>query len=190
MMLVEIGARHDVLVHADGPVHLAAAPIQGAERKVRVDRLVIEVGEPEEHLERSIGLVVEQEPHALQIALAASVAPFSPRERCPCRNRPADGERACQRQPENADRISEHQAVQARTSRRRRGTRVGWQLRHGGAMSMLGLELGDFGEATLGESQGMAQPSAFCEQFGYPARTGECTGEKAGGERDQQRETR
>ena len=95
---VETGARHDVLVHADGPVDLAAAPVQAAERKVRVDRFVIELGEAEEHFERAIGLVVEQEPHALEITLRGVAWRRLRRDqRAPCRDAPADGERACQR---------------------------------------------------------------------------------------------
>ena len=81
MTLVEIGARDDVLVHADRPVHLAAPPVQAAEREVRVDRLVVDFGEAEEHFERAVGLVVEQESHAFEVALAASVAPLAPAQR-------------------------------------------------------------------------------------------------------------
>ena len=102
MLLVEIGARDDVLVHADGPVDFAAAPVQGAERKVRVDGLVVELGEPKEHLERSIGLVIEQEPQAFQVTLAPAHAAPAAARLVPDVAAPADGERARQRQPEDA----------------------------------------------------------------------------------------
>ncbi len=65
---LEVGAIDDVLVHADGALHLAAPAIQAAEREVRVDRLVVDLGQAQEDLERAVGLVVEQEPHALEVA--------------------------------------------------------------------------------------------------------------------------
>ncbi len=51
---VDAGAVDEVLVHADGAVHLAPPPIEAAEREVRVDGLVVVGREAEEHLERAL----------------------------------------------------------------------------------------------------------------------------------------
>jgi len=76
----------------------------GCEREMRVDGLVVVRGETEEHLERSLRLVVKQETQAFEIPLArrsrrrrySAYAPW----------RPAHGERAREHHPERVHGLS------------------------------------------------------------------------------------
>ena len=60
LVLVEIRARDQVLMHADRAIDLAAAAEQIAEREMRFDRIAIDVGELEEDFDRLVLLLVEQ----------------------------------------------------------------------------------------------------------------------------------
>src|SRR5262245_29563290 len=69
MLLGERRSRDDVLVHPDRAVDLAAASIEAAEGKVRLDRVVVDLDHAQEHFERLVRLLVQQEAQALEIPL-------------------------------------------------------------------------------------------------------------------------
>ena len=69
MLVAERRPRHDALVNADRAFHLAAPPVDAAEREVRLDGLVVDVDHAQEDFERLVGLLVQQETEALEIVL-------------------------------------------------------------------------------------------------------------------------
>ena len=67
MHLVQRRPRHDVLVDSDRAVDLAAAPIEAAEREMRLHRLVVYVDHAQEHFQRLVRLLIEQEAQAAKV---------------------------------------------------------------------------------------------------------------------------
>ena len=53
-------ARQKILVDADGALDLAAAPIERAEREMRLDGVRIRIHELQEHVERPVGLLGDE----------------------------------------------------------------------------------------------------------------------------------
>jgi hypothetical protein len=115
--LVETRLVMDVLVHADRAVDLAAPPIEAAQREMRVDGLVVEFGDGQERLERAIGLVVEQETHALEVTRAAAVTALATLFIAPGGHAPAGGERARHQQPEICVSVHRRRHPERRLSR-------------------------------------------------------------------------
>ena len=67
LVVAQIGAFDQVLVHADGAIGLAAPAEQAAQREVQFDGLRIDLGRLDEGLDRLVRLLVEQEVEALEI---------------------------------------------------------------------------------------------------------------------------
>ena len=64
----QIRSRDQVLMHADRAIDLAAAAEQVAERQMRLDRVAVEFGELQEHLDRLVRLLVQQVIQAAEVA--------------------------------------------------------------------------------------------------------------------------
>ena len=75
--LVQIRPREQILMDANRSLDFAAAPEQVTERKVRLERLVVDFGHLDEQLERFIGLAAQ---HEIQ---AANIVGTDPRRRVP-----------------------------------------------------------------------------------------------------------
>ena len=56
-----------MLVHADRPIDFAAAAEEIAEREMRLNGIAVELGELQEHLDRLVGLFVQQVVEAAEI---------------------------------------------------------------------------------------------------------------------------
>src|SRR5436190_17614536 len=67
LLLRQVGALQQVLVHADCAVILAAPAKETAEGEVQLDRLGIDLHHFDERLDRLVGLLVQQEVEALEI---------------------------------------------------------------------------------------------------------------------------
>jgi hypothetical protein len=57
-------------VEANGPVDFAAAPEQVAERHVRFDRVLVDLGQFQKHLDGLVRLLVEQVIEPLEVLVA------------------------------------------------------------------------------------------------------------------------
>src|SRR5688572_7455122 len=66
-LLGQVLALHQVLVHADRAVDLAAAAEEAAERELQLDRLRVLLGHLQERLDRLVGLLVQQEIEAPEV---------------------------------------------------------------------------------------------------------------------------
>src|SRR3954452_10470752 len=67
LVLRQIGALEQVLMHADGAVVFAAAAEEAAEREMEIYRLRVDLHHLDEGLDRLVGLLVQQEVEALEI---------------------------------------------------------------------------------------------------------------------------
>ena len=108
-------ARRDVLVDLDRAVHLAAAPIQAAEREMRLDRVAVEFGRAQERLERAVRLLVDQEIHAGEVIAAQPLLADRARPRLAGRVE-ADGPAEEQDSEQDPDRFRIHGSPAARAA--------------------------------------------------------------------------
>ena len=70
LLRLQAGLGNDVLVEADGAVDLAAAAEQAAQRHVGLHRVLVDLGQFQEHLDGLVGLLVEEVVQALEILVA------------------------------------------------------------------------------------------------------------------------
>ena len=97
----------DVLVDLDRAVDLAAAPVQAAEREMRLDRVVVELGRAQEGLEGAVRLLVDQEVHAGEVIAAQALLADRARPRL-ARRVEADGAAQEQDAEQDPDRFRIH----------------------------------------------------------------------------------
>ena len=85
LLVRQVGPLHERLVQADRAIDFAAAAEQMPERDLRLERVLVEFGDAQEHLDRLVGLLVEQVVQAaeirgrqaadLRVAMAFATAP-------------------------------------------------------------------------------------------------------------------
>ena len=93
LVLVEVRTRDQMLVHSDRAIDLAAAAEQIPKREMRLDRIAIDLGKLQEHLDRLVLLLVQKVIEAAEVvrrqladaragcALAAASSEYPARER-------------------------------------------------------------------------------------------------------------
>ena len=90
MLELELRARDEVLVNANGTIHLAAASKQVAQGEMRLDRLGLDFEDLEKHLDRLVGPVVEQVVEAAEVIRRhAGAVRLGARARVPASDVPA-----------------------------------------------------------------------------------------------------
>ena len=67
LIFAQIGARHQILVHADGALDFTTAPEQAAQREVQFDGLRIHLDHFDEGFNRLVRLLIQQEVKPLEI---------------------------------------------------------------------------------------------------------------------------
>jgi hypothetical protein len=76
LLVADVLAVDEVLVHADRAIGLAATAEQAAEREVQLDGLIVDLDRLDEGVDRLVGLLVEQEIEPGQVG--ARQAPATP----------------------------------------------------------------------------------------------------------------
>ena len=101
LIVAQVSAIHEVLMHPDGPLHLATPAEQAAQREVQLDRLRIDFHHFDERFDGLVGLLVDEKVQPLEVGrgqrarLGEKLLDVDPRRQ------PAQGEeqRETQRQP-------------------------------------------------------------------------------------------
>ncbi len=91
-------ALDEVLMHADGPIGLAAAAKQVAQGEVQLDRLGVHLGGLQEGVDGLVWLLVEQEVESLEIGLGQGARLADDMPDVHPRRHPAEGEKQRNRQ--------------------------------------------------------------------------------------------
>ena len=76
ILMIEIGTGNQVLMHAQGPVHFAPSPKQGAECQVGLHCVVVHFQQADEHVHGLVRFLVDEVLDALQIIRIGSRSGF------------------------------------------------------------------------------------------------------------------